>query len=267
MLETPAAEKYVIRAEDLHLRRGRDHLIKGVSWLVRPGEHWALLGVNGAGKTLLLRMLTGYIWPTDGSVELLGHALGQGIDLRVLRRSLGWVAKALEELTPPATTVLETILSGPEASLGLYVEPEPRRRREAEELAEEYGLTRILRRAFGNLSSGEKQRALLARAVLAGPKVLFLDEPMSNLDMGAREQFMVLLDKLAAGPNPPTIILTTHNTLEIGPFMTHVMFLKGGTVTAAGPLERTLTQEHLQTAFGLPLSVERTPSGRYLAYL
>ena len=259
-------ENYVIRAESLHLRRGRNILIKDISWQVGSGQHWAVLGVNGAGKTLLLRMLTGYIWPTEGSVELLGHTLGR-VDLRMLRRSLGWVAKALEELTPPGTTVLETILSGPEASLGLYIEPEPRLIREAEALAEEYGLTRILRREFGHLSSGEKQRALLARAVFARPKILFLDEPMSNLDMGAREQFMALLDKLAAGPNPPTVILTTHNTLEIGPFMTHALFLRDGVVTASGPLEETMTPQGLEAAFGLPLKVERTPSGRYLAYL
>lgn len=256
----------VIKAEDIYLRRGAATLLSHISWSVERGEHWAVLGVNGAGKTLLMKTLMGYIWPTEGRVSVLGHTLGQ-VDLRVLRRSMGWVAKALEELTPPQTTVLEVILSGPEASLGLYVEPPAHRVREAEELAGEFGLSHLVRRQFGLLSSGEKQRALLARAASINPAILFLDEPMANLDMGGREQFMALLDKMSARPGAPTIILTTHNTLEIGPFMTHALFLKGGAVAAGGRLEESLTSEVLEDVFGLPLKVERTASGRYLAYL
>lgn len=256
----------VIRAENLVLSRGRETLIRDISWQVDKGQHWALLGVNGAGKTLLLKILTGYVWPTRGGVEILGQALGQ-VDLRTLRRRLGWVAKALEELTPPRTTVLEAILSGPEASLGLYVEPTASQLRSAEALAEEYGLGRLVKREFGLLSSGEKQRVLLARAAAADPAILFLDEPMANLDMGGREQFMALLEKMAARPGAPTVILTTHNTMEIGPFMTHALFLKDGRVVARGRLEETMQPEILQATFDLPLKVERSPSGRYLAYI
>lgn len=256
----------IIKAEGVTLRRGRETLLNDLSWQVARGEHWAVLGGNGAGKTLLMKILTGYIWPTEGRVEVLGHTLGR-VDLRTLRRSLGWSAKALEELTPPQATVLEVILSGREASLGLYSEPTPRQVRQAGELAEEYGLARLARREFGLLSSGEKQRALLARAVSHHPAVLFLDEPMANLDMAGREQFMAMLEKLAAGPGAPAVILATHNTLEIGPFMTHALFLKSGTEAASGPLDRVMRPETLKAAFGLPFRVERTSGGRYLAYL
>ncbi|MDR2945493.1 MAG: ATP-binding cassette domain-containing protein [Candidatus Adiutrix sp.] len=256
----------VIRAEGLSLRRGGELLLNKLSWRVSRGEHWAVLGANGAGKTLLLKMLTGYLWPTEGRVEILGETLGR-VDVRELRRSLGWVAKALEELTPPQTTVLEVILSGPEASLGLYVEPSPEQLRAAEALAGDFGLARLAGREFGLLSSGERQRALLARAAAHKPSILFLDEPMSNLDMAGREQFMALLTKLAAGPDAPTVILTTHNTLEIAPFMTHALFMKDGAEVASGPLTETMRPEVLEAVFGLPLQVERTAAGRYLAYL
>lgn len=259
-------EREVIRAEGISLRRGQARLLADISWQVKRGEHWAVLGLNGAGKTLLMRVLLGYLWPTTGRVTLLGRTLGQ-VDLRTLRRSLGWVAKALEDLTPPETTVLEVILSGAEASLGLYVRPEAHKIRAAEELAEEFGLALLLRRQFGLLSSGEKQRALLARAASISPAILFLDEPMSNLDMAGREQFMALLKKLAGRPQAPTIIMTTHNTLEIGSFMTHALFMKNGRVAAQGSLEQTMRPEILQKIFDLPLKIERTASGRYLAYL
>ncbi len=265
-MENRPAGSPVIEVKNISLRRGRDMLLKDLSWRVNRGEHWALLGVNGAGKTLLLKILTGYLWPTTGTVAVLGRTLGE-VDLRALRRRLGWVAKALEELTPGGATVLEVILSGPEGSLGLYVEPSPRQVREAEALAEEYGLARLLRRQFGLLSSGERQRALLARAAAGRPDILFLDEPMANLDMGGREQFLALLAKLSAAPQAPTIILTTHNTLEIGPFMTQALLLKNGTAVASGPLDETLRPGPLAAAFDLPLKVERTPGGRYLAYL
>jgi iron complex transport system ATP-binding protein len=97
--------------------------------------------------------------------------------------------------------------------------------------------------------------------------MLFLDEPMANLDMGGRERFMALLDKLAGRAGAPTIIMTTHNTLEIGPFMTHALLMKDGAAVAAGPLAETMRPEPLGKTFDLPLKVDRTPGGRYLAYL
>lgn len=265
-MTAPAAASPVIETFCVTLKRGRNTLLRELSWRVERGQHWAVLGPNGAGKTMLMLVLTGYMWPTVGTVDIFGRRLGT-VDLRVLRRSIGWVAKALEELTPGSATVLEVILSGPEASIGLYAKPPAHRVAEAEALAEEYGLGFLVNREFGLLSSGEKQRALLARAVLSRPAILFLDEPMANLDMGGREQFMALLERLAGEPSAPTIILTTHNTLEIGPCMTHALFIKNGTVLAAGPLAETMQAEALGETFDLPLKVERTPGGRYLAYL
>jgi iron complex transport system ATP-binding protein len=214
----------------------------------------------------MLRLVTGYIWPTDGSVTVLGSRLGE-IDLRVLRGRIGWVSQALADLTPGGTTLREVILSGPPASLGLYTDPEPRQIERAEALAGDFGLEAQLDRAFRLLSSGERQRALLARAALAEPSLLILDEPMSNLDMGGRELFLKLTAGLAAGPSAPSIVLTTHNIQEIGPFITDAIIIKSGRVLAAGPLETTLTAETLTAAFELPLRVDRDSRGRYSAWL
>jgi len=264
-MSQPDDRETVIEARGLGLARGGDHLIRDISWRVARGEHWAVLGPNGAGKTLLLRLLTGYIWPTEGAVDILGRRLGR-VDLRDLRRSLGWVSRTLEEMTPAGTTVEEVILSGPRASLGLYEEPPAEERARARSLAERFGLGRVWGRRFELLSSGERQRALLARAALAGPEILFLDEPMSNLDLAGRELFLARLGELAAAGGP-TIILTTHNTLEIGSFLTHALILKEGAVLAAGPMAETLTPDLLSRAFGLPLKVEKTAGGRWLAYM
>ncbi|MDR2724467.1 MAG: ATP-binding cassette domain-containing protein [Candidatus Adiutrix sp.] len=264
-MSRPGDREAVIEALGLSLKRGENYLIRKLSWRVSRGEHWAVLGPNGAGKTLLLRLLTGYIWPTEGEVDILGARLGR-VDLRDLRRRLGWVSKTLEEMTPAGATVEEVILSGPRATLGLYEEPPAEETARARSLAGRFGLGRVLGRRFDLLSSGEKQRALLARAALAGPEILFLDEPMSNLDLAGRELFLARLDELAAAGGP-TIILTTHNTLEIGPFVTHALILKDGAVLAAGPMAETMTPELLSLAFGLPLTVEKTAGSRWLAFI
>ncbi|MDR2387106.1 MAG: ATP-binding cassette domain-containing protein [Deltaproteobacteria bacterium] len=255
----------VIDLEEIYLKRGPLTLLSKVNWTIEKGQHWALLGPNGAGKTLILRIITGYIWPTDGQVTVLGHRLGR-YDLRKLRTRIGWVSQALADLMPSHTNVLETIQSGYFASLGLYSEPDPNITQKAQELAEEFGLSEMLVRPFAHLSSGERQRALLARASLPEPDLLILDEPMSNLDMGGRELFLDQLTKLAASPKAPTIILTTHNILEIAPFITSALVIRKGQVTAAGPLSQTLTSSCLSQAFDLDLKVERTSGGRYVAY-
>ncbi|MDR2340280.1 MAG: ATP-binding cassette domain-containing protein [Deltaproteobacteria bacterium] len=255
-----------IELSGVTLRRGESELLSGLDWVAARGENWAILGPNGAGKTLLLQVVTGYLWPTDGTVCVLGSRLGT-VDLRELRKRIGWVSPAIADLMPGRTTLIETILSGPKASLGLYDDPDPVLGAKAEALAESFGLSGMLSRYFGLLSSGEKQRALLARAALAEPELLILDEPMSNLDMGGRELFLEHVRVLAAKEGAPTIILTTHNTLEIGPFISHALIVKQGKDLAKGKVSDIVTTEWLTEAFGLPLKVERTKGGRFLATL
>ncbi|MDR2352834.1 MAG: ATP-binding cassette domain-containing protein [Deltaproteobacteria bacterium] len=263
----PESPNYLaIGLKNVELRRKDTFLLQNLNWEVRPRENWTILGPNGAGKTLLLRVVTGYIWPTQGQVTVLGHLLGR-VDLRELRKKIGWVSSAVADLMPGHTSLLDTILSGPLASLGLYEDPTPILKERAEALAVNFGLANKLSRPFALLSSGERQRVLLARAALAEPQLLILDEPMSNLDMGGRELFLEHVKSLTLLPEAPTIILTTHNTLEIGAFISHALILKQGNILAQGPLESTLTSPNLSTAFDLNLVVEKTQTGRILAYL
>jgi iron complex transport system ATP-binding protein len=256
----------VVALENVTLKRKEQTLISKVNWEILPGQNWVLLGPNGAGKTLLLRLITGYLWPTEGQITVLGHILGK-IDLRSLRRKIGWVSQALADLMPQYVTLKETILSGPTASLGLYDEPDQDMVLKAEELALEFGLHDKLNRPFNLLSSGERQRTLLARAALMEPQLLILDEPMSNLDLGGRELFIKLLGKLAEKPNPPSLILTTHNTMEIGSFINRAILVKDGKVLTSGTLDNSLNSDWLSQLFELPLIVEKNNQGRIMAYM
>ncbi|MDR1314085.1 MAG: ATP-binding cassette domain-containing protein [Deltaproteobacteria bacterium] len=248
------------------LTRGGVPLLDSLGWTVARGEHWTVLGPNGAGKTLLLQIVNGYIWPTLGTVTVLGRRLGT-VDLRELRRRIGWVSQAVSDLLPGHLSLLETVASGPLASLGLYEDPSPELLDRAGAICSDYGLADKLARQFRQLSSGERQRVLLARAALTAPELLILDEPMSNLDMGGRELFLESLRGLASSAEAPTIVLTTHNTLEIAPFFTHGIVLKAGRSLKAGPVAEIMTGETLSDAFDLPLAVEKGPAGRYVATL
>ena len=123
----------------------------------------------------------------------------------------------------------------------------------------------LAERDFGTLSSGERQRVLLARTLMTEPGLVLLDEPNAGLDLGGREELVAALAALAGDPDSPPSILVTHHVDEIPPGFTHVLLLREGRVHAAGPIEATLTAEHLSATFGLPLTLERR-NGRFSAF-
>jgi len=118
---------------------------------------------------------------------------------------------------------------------------------------------------FGTLSSGERQRVLLARTLMGGPGLLLLDEPAAAMDLGGREDLVNSLDTLAADPSAPPVVLVTHHLEEIPSRFSHVLLLRDGKVVAAGPLEDVLDAPTLSRCFGLDLEVARQ-GGRWQAW-
>jgi iron complex transport system ATP-binding protein len=127
------------------------------------------------------------------------------------------------------------------------------------------GVAELADRRYGTLSEGERKRTLAARALMADPELLLLDEPTAGLDLGGREDLLDRLSRLAADDTAPTTVLVTHHVEEIPLEYTHVLLLRGGRVVDAGPIEETLTQDALSTTFGLPLELDRR-DGRWFAY-
>ncbi len=254
-----------IRLEKVCFIRSRKTILDGVSWRVNPGEHWAVVGANGSGKTTLLLLLAGYLWPTRGSVTVLGRRFGQ-VDLRELRRKIGWVGSFLQEQVPPNQRPVDLIVSGKFASIGVFEKPSRKDYLRARELARELGCDSVLDRPYGVLSQGEKQRVLIARALMTHPKLLILDEPCSGLDLVAREHLLETLDRLGRRPHGPALILVAHHLEEIMPVFSHALLLKGGRCLARGLKEEVLTPSLLSEAFGRSVSV-RTEGGRYWARL
>ena len=134
----------------------------------------------------------------------------------------------------------------------------------AGQLLEQWGMAALAHRTFGTLSEGERKRALIARALMADPELLLLDEPGAGLDLGGREDLVSRLGRLAADPSAPAIVMVTHHVEEVPQAFTHALLLRGGRVVAAGPIAEVLTAGPLSEAFGMPLSVQHA-GGRWFA--
>ena len=243
----------VVVLKEIALFRGHQTILDNISWVVKKGEHWAVVGANGAGKTSLLRIVAGYLWPSKGEVKLLGKRYGE-CDLRELKRQIGWISQELLAEIPPAQRVINTVISGKYASLGLWVNPEKEDYERASLFLERLGIAHLAQRPFATLSQGEKQRTLLARALMAKPALLVLDEPLSGLYLTAREQILLDLEKIAS---LTTLVLVTHHIEEITPLFTHVLLLKEGRVLAQGKKEKVLTSTLLSQGFDLNIHVQK----------
>jgi iron complex transport system ATP-binding protein len=257
----PRAAAAILALDALRVERGRTVILQDISWRVEAGQHWVILGPNGCGKTSLLRALTGYLSPTSGEMTLLGRRYGEA-DWRELRLAIGLVSSALQVSIPAAETALETVMSGKFAQLDLWAKTTAGDRRAATTLLQLAGADHLAGREWGFLSQGERQRVLIARALMARPRLLILDEPCAGLDPVAREDFLQFVERLAQQPGGPTLVLVTHHVEEITPAFSHALLLRSGRVVTSGPLRETLNAKRLSTTFSAPLKVARR-AGRW----
>ena len=239
-------------------------ILAAVSWTVQPGESWAILGPNGCGKTTLLKLACGYIWPNaGGEIFRNGKTL---TDLRELRKSMGWVTATLAAQIPEREMVLRTVLSGKFAQIG-YLEGfggEANRRdyRMAQKFLEEMRCGQLSQQEFGTLSQGEQQKVLIARARMTRPYLILLDEPCAGMDPGARENFLGTLRALSEQKKMPALIFVTHHVEEILPIFKKTLVLRDGRVLHAGATRRVLQGGVLNDLYDLRFVLAKK-KGRY----
>lgn len=249
----------VLEVNGLRVQRGRTVILHDLHWRFGAGENWVILGANGSGKTSLLKALTGYLSPTAGEISLLGRRYG-GCDWRDLRLMIGVVTSAFGASIPAAEVALETVMSGKFAQLDLWARVTRGDRAAARRQLRAVGLAHLENRPWTYLSQGERQRVLIARALMARPRLLVLDEPCAGLDPVARENFLRFVEKFARrnrGASSPALVLVTHHVEEITPAFSHALLLRGGRVVAAGRRPAVLTSKNLATTFGAKLQLRR----------
>jgi iron complex transport system ATP-binding protein len=246
-----------LRFEAVDLDRVGTPVLHQVDLAVEAGERWVVLGPNGSGKTTMLQLASGYLHPTRGRVDILGHRLGR-VDVRRLREHIGLVSASISKMLVPSVTGMEVVMSARHGALEPWWHTyDEDIRAEARGLLEVAGFAHVADRAFGVMSEGERQQVLLARSLMAAPDLLLLDEPAAGLDVGGRELLLARLSSLAADPSSPPTVLVTHHVEEIPVGFGHVLLLRDGRVVAAGPISDNLTPASISDTFGLALQLTR----------
>nr|WP_295972469.1 ABC transporter ATP-binding protein [uncultured Bacillus sp.] len=247
----------ILHMENLSLKRDGKWILQNINWSIKKGEHWVLFGLNGSGKTSLLNMLNAEYFPTSGHLTVVGMEFGKTVLGEKLRTKIGLVSSALQEKLHRSDNAFEIVLSGAFASIGLYETPTDEIRERAIGLLEDMGCMEYANRQYELLSQGEKQRVLIARALMGNPQLLILDEPTNGLDFIAREQLLEAISRMINGSNEhvPTIIYVTHHVDEILPCFKRTLLLKQGRVFASGETSEMISSKKLSEFFDLPVQV------------
>jgi len=229
----------------------------GVSLALEPGEVLCLLGPNGGGKTTLFKTLLGLI-PAKGGQVRLGGALLQSLARREVARRMAYVPQA--HAPPFPYSVGEVVLMGRTARLGAFESPGAADRAAARAALALLGIEALAGRDYTRISGGQRQLALIARAIAQEAPLLVLDEPTASLDFG--NQALVLGEIRALAARGLGVVLSTHDPDHAFAVGDRVALLHGGDLVALGAPDTVLTPKRLQEVYGVPVAVERLASGQ-----
>ncbi|MEF3301626.1 ABC transporter ATP-binding protein [Paenibacillus sp. GYB003] len=243
----------MIRLEHIRFIRGERTILNDVSLHMKQGENWVVLGKNGSGKTSVLELITGYQFPSEGKVRVLGQPYGE-VDLRLVRNKIGYISQSLMEKLTMRDPVWEVVATGEYGFLRFYQDIPDEVKRKAIEKLEQVRLPHVAEQPLGTLSQGERKKIMLARALMTDPSVLILDEPCSGLDLFEREQLLQDIQEL--GRTGLLMVYVTHHIEEIVPVFTHIALMDQGKIVAQGEKKQVLTKELLRDAYQVPVEIE-----------
>ena len=255
----------VLNFEKVSFIREHKFLLNDIDWQIESNQNWAILGLNGAGKTLLLQLITGYLWPTKGRLEVLGQVFGKS-SIPDLQRRIGWVSTALQYRMKNSESAERTVLSGKFASIGIYESYTETDLKEAKEILIKAGGESLIGKNYGVLSQGERQLVLISRALMTHPELLILDEPCNGLDLFAREKLLYQIQQIANQKDSPNLIYVTHHTEEILPCFEHLLLLKKGKIFSKGTQKDLFTIDCLTTFYDEPIQLNTLKNDRIAVY-
>lgn len=244
----------VLSLKHVSVVRGDREILHDLNWTIQAGENWGILGLNGAGKTTLLKVIHGDLWPTTGQVEVLGEKFGH-TNINELRKRVGWVSTALQDWLHPGDRAESIVLSGKFASIGIYQAVTDDDKAEARRLLERLGGKSLIGKPYRILSQGERQLVMIARALMAKPELLILDEPCNGLDLFAKARLLDKVKQIAKAPHHPAILIVSHHTTEILPCFNQVLLLRAGHAFDQGSRDAMLTPAKLTAFYQAPVQV------------
>lgn len=242
----------LIDMQAVSLKQAGNLILKQLDWRVEQGQTWAILGLNGSGKTSLLKLLMAEHWPTSGQIQVLGTNFGQG-NVPDLRQKIGVVGSFITERLPKQMLAEKIVLTGKYKSSILYKAYGDQELNQAKDMLVQLGAEQLIGRTYVSLSQGEKQLVLIARSLMENPAIIILDEATSGLDLFAREKLLQQIAAIRRLPQAPLVLYVTHHAEEITKDMSHVLLLKDGRIFAQGPKEQVLTQPVLSGFYDHPI--------------
>ncbi|MGA3116375.1 MAG: ABC transporter ATP-binding protein [Syntrophobacteraceae bacterium] len=247
--------KQAVVVQDLNILYGKLPILRNVTFSVTEGEYFIIIGPNGSGKTTLVKVISGFLKPHSGSVEIMGRPL-----VAITRRSLAH-AVALVPQSPPMDvpfTVAEVVLMGRSPHLGLL----SLEGREDMEIAEQSmrftNVSHLARSRLDQLSAGERQRVLIARAVCQRAGIIVLDEPTASLDVAHQLHIMDLMEKLRTEQGI-TVIMVSHDLNLAAMYAGRILLLNHGNIAGIGAARDVIQAGLLEATYGCSLLVDQNP--------
>ena len=251
----------MIEARDIHFAYHRRQVLSGVTLALGPGELVCLLGANGVGKSTLLKIMLGLLKPQQGNVALDGQPLTK-MGRRLLSRRIAYVPQV--HAAPFPYSVREVALMGRLPATGIFRAPGAGDCAAVENALEHLSITHLAERPYTEISGGERQLALIARALVQEARFLIMDEPLSGLDYGHQVRLLARLKSLAA--EGYGVLMTTHDPDQPLTDCQRVALLIDGRIAADGPPEKALTPEAIHQLYGVHVDLLRTADHRGIAF-
>jgi iron complex transport system ATP-binding protein len=246
----------ILQLENVSLIRGNKIILSNISLNLKYDEDCIILGKNGSGKSSLINLIYGYNWCTEGKISVFGNTFGD-IPLKEIQSQIGIVESSHQETRlQRGLTVKDIIATGIFSSIGYYSHLSLEEERLVDEFIESAGWIKNPLQTYDTLSSGEKKKTLLLRALIKKPKLLLLDEPCSSLDIPSREDFLSSLSKLKKDFNFTTIYIT-HKTEETLPFFKKVVLIRDGKILKFDTLSNCMTDDLLSELYGISLLIHK----------
>ncbi|MEN6440473.1 MAG: ABC transporter ATP-binding protein [Syntrophobacter sp.] len=247
--------KTALAIKDLTHGYGRQPVVNGVTFSISEGEFFIIIGPNGSGKTTLVRAISGAIKPQTGQVQILGRPL-QTFSRKGLARNIALVPQAAPADVP--FTVADVVLMGRSPHLNLLAIEKQEDLELAERAMAFTHVRHLAQRRLDQLSAGERQRVLIARAICQQPRIMVLDEPTAPLDLAHQVHIMDLLERLRTEENI-TIVMVSHDLNLAAMYADRLLLLKDGILISLGQPSEVLTFETLERAYGCVLLVDENP--------
>lgn len=251
----------ILSFENVQFVRQQNVLLQDIDWRIKAGEDWAVLGLNGAGKSLMLNMISGNLWPSSGRLTVLGEVFGR-TSIPDLTKRIGWVSQSLQERIHREELAEWIVLSGKFASIGIYQQVSDDEMKEAKQMLSSLGAEKLIGKPYQVLSQGEKQLVLIARALMAKPELLILDEPCNGLDLFAREDLLARIERMKHAADAPSLLYVTHHTEEILPILTHILMIRNGEIIQQGPRDALLEEPILNDFYQRPIMIHEMSNDR-----